>query len=83
MQDDVVELVDISTDIANGRRNRIREIAWEREHPRHREREREREREILTIEASRGRVEHPYDDERIIEREIVYDTPRRSTRIYY
>lgn len=71
--------MDLSDDIVQERRNRIREIAWEREQPR----PREREREMLTIEASRSRVEPMYDDERISDGEIVFDTPRRSTRVYY
>ncbi|KFY00378.1 hypothetical protein V490_01381 [Pseudogymnoascus sp. VKM F-3557] len=70
--DDVVELVDLSDDIVEARRNRIREIAWEREHPR------PREREMLTIESSRSRAEPMYD-----ENEVVFDTPGRSTRVYY
>ncbi|OBT88235.1 hypothetical protein VE02_02795 [Pseudogymnoascus sp. 03VT05] len=78
--DDVVELVDLSDDIVEDRRKRIREIAWEREQPR----PREREREMLTIEASRSRAEPMYDDERIGDRGgIVFDTPRRSTKVYY
>ncbi|OBT80004.1 hypothetical protein VF21_01128 [Pseudogymnoascus sp. 05NY08] len=78
--DDVVELVDLSDDIVEDRRNRIREIAWEREQPR----PREREREMLTIEASRSRAEPMYDGERIDDRgEVVFDTPGRSTRVYY
>lgn len=66
--------MDLSDDIVEARRNRIREIAWEREHPR----PRERERDMLTIEASRSRAEPMYD-----ENEVVFDTPGRSTRVYY
>lgn len=72
--------MDLSDDIVEDRRNRIREIAWEREQPR----PREREGEILTIEASRPRAEPMYDEERVGDRgEIIFDTPRRSTRVYY
>lgn len=70
--------MDLSDDIVQDRRNRIREIAWEREQPR----PREREREMLMIEASRSRAEPMYDEERI-GGEIGFDTPRRSTRVYY
>lgn len=65
--------MDLSDDIVEARRNRIREAAWERDHPR----PRERERDVLTIEASRSRAEPIYDDE------VVFDTPGRSTRVYY
>lgn len=71
--------MDLSDDIVQARRDRIREIAWERENPR----PRERERDMLTIEASRSRAEPMYDDERIIGGEVAFDTPRRSTRVYY
>jgi hypothetical protein len=74
-----VELVDLSTDIRRDKRHRAHEIAWERDHPR----PREREREMLMVESSRERIETAYDDDRIIDREVVYDSPRRATRIYY
>jgi hypothetical protein len=78
MQDDVTDLVDLSDDIVRDRKERMREIEWERDYVR----PREREREILTVETSRSRGE-PLYDERIVEREIVYDEPRRSSRVYY
>lgn len=75
-----MELVDLSADIRQEKRHRAREIAWERDHPRPRERERERE----MVESSRERIEMVYDDdERFIERDVVYDSPRRTTRVYY
>lgn len=64
--EDVQELVYLSEDIRRARKNRIRDMAHERE--------RLKGREVLTIE-DRRRPE--YDDERIIEREIVYESPRR------
>lgn len=74
-----MELVDLSDDIVQARRDRIREIAWERDHPR----PREGGRDMLTIEASRSRVEPMYDDERDFDNEVAFDTPGRSTRVYY
>ena len=88
----MVELVELSKFIRRERRERIREMAWERDHPRlmgrRRSRSRSRERNVsatLMIEDSRGggRGRGDYDEERVIERDIIYDTPRRSTRTYY
>lgn len=66
------QLVELSDRIRRERQHRIVQIARERERLEKREREREaydRERE----EAWRSTRFDKYDDERIIEREIVYD----------
>lgn len=81
-------MVELSKFIKRERKERIREMAWERDHPRimPRRRSRSRERNVsatLMIEDGRGGRGRGYDEERIIERDIVYDTPRRSTRTYY
>lgn len=83
-----MELVELSKFIRRERKERIREMAWERDHPRLMPRQRSRERNVsatLMIEDTRGsgRGRSDYDDERIIEREVIYDTPRRSTKTYY
>ncbi|KAL3417148.1 hypothetical protein PVAG01_11148 [Phlyctema vagabunda] len=70
--EDVLQLVQLSERIRHERQHRIAEIARERERLERRERERfeyERERE----EAWRNSRFDKYDDERIIEREIIYD----------
>lgn len=70
--EDVLELVQLSDRIRYERQRRADEITWERERLERRERERlayERERE----EAWRSTKFDRYDDERIIEREIIYD----------
>ncbi|RDW62065.1 hypothetical protein BP6252_11498 [Coleophoma cylindrospora] len=70
--DDVRQLVELSDRIRRERQYRIAQIARERERMEKREREREayeRERE----EAWRSTRFDKYDDERIIEREIIYD----------
>src|SRR5438067_1718290 len=68
LQHDVEELVFLSDDIRRARRHRIRDMAYERE--------RAKEKDVLRIE-DRSR----YDDERIFEREVIYDSgPRRSRR---
>ena len=55
--------MDFSEDLRRDRRDRIRALEWEREHPP--EPERERPRKQL--------AERPWDEERIFEREIIYD----------
>jgi len=52
--------VDLSEDIKTGRRERIREMQREREAPR------ERPRKPLAL---------GWDEERIVEREVIYDGP--------
>ncbi|MCJ1321071.1 hypothetical protein MMC15_006413 [Xylographa vitiligo] len=64
-QEDVLRLVEISEDLRRERRERIRAIEWERAHEP--EPEPERPRRMLAAE--------PWDEERIYEREIVYDRP--------
>ncbi len=63
LQEDVLHLVEVSEDLKRDRRERIREIEWEQRHappPKPR----------LALEGGR-----PWDEERIIEREIVYEGP--------
>ena len=66
------ELVFLSDDIRKARRNRIRDMTYERE--------RVKEREVKEIEYRRERPE--FEDERIIEREIIYDAGARRPRGY-
>jgi len=68
-QEDVLELVQLSERIRRERQNRIREIERERE----RFERKERERDEWERFDRRKEREAPYDDERIIEREIVYE----------
>lgn len=82
--EDVVELVDLSRHIRRQRQQRIREIAWERDHTPRRERHGD-------MKMLRGNEE----EERIREREIVYGMPmgrraeekkerrRERTKVYY
>jgi hypothetical protein len=79
-KEDVLQLVKLSEQIRRERQERIREI--ERERARMEKRERERE-EWERMERRRSRALPEYEDERIIEREIIYDgrrPPRRSLR---
>jgi hypothetical protein len=77
-QDEVEELVALSKQIRRERRDRIRDIQREREKMERRERDRE---EWERAERRRER-EGGFSDERIIEREIIYDgpAPRRGGR---
>jgi hypothetical protein len=77
-QDEVEELVALSKQIRRERRERIRELQREREKMERRERDRE---EWERAERRRER-ESGFSDERIIEREIIYDgpAPRRGPR---
>ncbi|CAG8975022.1 hypothetical protein HYALB_00012190 [Hymenoscyphus albidus] len=72
--EDVLELVEVSEQIRRDRQHRIREIERERERFERRARERE---EWERAERRRDR-DSGYDDERIIEREIVYEGDRRG-----
>ncbi|PMD19864.1 hypothetical protein NA56DRAFT_189413 [Hyaloscypha hepaticicola] len=76
--DEVEELVALSKQIRRERRERIRELQREREKMERRERDRE---EWERAERRRER-ESGFSDERIIEREIIYDgpAPRRGPR---
>lgn len=70
-QEDVLRLVELTEDIKHDRRDRIREIQWEREvRP-------ERERPLVRKQLAAG----PWDEERVFEREVVYEgvppPPRR------
>lgn len=66
-KEDVQELVDLSEHIRKERQHRMREIQWERERQEEWERREAKERKRLP----------EYEDERIIEREIIYDGPYR------
>lgn len=78
LQEDVLELVSLSETIRRERQDRIREIQRERDRLERRDRERDEwERRERRRERDSG-----FSDERIIEREIIYDgrgpPPRRG-----
>ncbi|KAH8816786.1 hypothetical protein F5884DRAFT_234110 [Xylogone sp. PMI_703] len=65
--EDVLELVELSEDIRSHRRERVREITFERDRMREEDRW-----------ARRRDHDDRYDEERVVEREIIYDgAPRR------
>ena len=64
LQEDVHRLVEISEDIRKDRRERIRQIEWERKMPPPPEPE---PRMMLD--------QRPYEEDRIYEREVIYRTP--------
>lgn len=72
IQEDVLSLVELSEDIKRERRERIREIEWEERHPPPAPQPR------LAIQQG-GR---PWDEERIVEREIIYEGAPPPTRRY-
>ena len=92
-QEDVQRLVHLSEDLYRDRRERVEQIQWERQDPRIREREREREREFERLPhlhpphpprliEERRRENGGWTDERIYEREVVYeDGTRRRWRV--
>ena len=61
-QEDVLSLVELTEDIKRDRRERIREIQAEREFV-------DRPRRPLALPPP------PWDEERVVEREIIYDRP--------
>ncbi|KAI4233235.1 MAG: hypothetical protein LQ349_004535, partial [Xanthoria aureola] len=72
--EDVLRLVEVSEDLKRDRRERIREIEWEQRHapppPKPR----------LALESGRP---GGWDEERIIEREVIYEgTPPPGSRRY-
>ena len=69
IQDDVLALADLTEDIKHDRKRRIREMDAEREFLRE-ERERPARRPLALPQQA-------WDEERIVEREIVYDGPPR------
>ncbi|TVY13658.1 hypothetical protein LARI1_G008124 [Lachnellula arida] len=73
--EDVLELVKITEKIRRERQERIREIERERERIERRDRERD---EWERFDRRKEREVPPYDDERIIEREIIYEGGRRG-----
>lgn len=71
--DDVLQLTELSNDIKRYRKDRVREIEWERD---------------VTEDWERRRHRHhhhhgpgPWDEERVVEREVIYDD-RRPVRGY-
>lgn len=75
-KEDVLELVKLSEDIRAERKERIREMQWERE----RELERkEREKKERKKEEKFLKEMGAYEDERIYEREVIYDGPPRRS----
>lgn len=64
-QEDVLQLVEITEANKRDRRERIREIEFERSLPR------ERPRKQLAL---------PWDEEKIYEREVIYEGPSRGGR---
>ncbi|KAI1404793.1 hypothetical protein F4819DRAFT_82865 [Hypoxylon fuscum] len=66
--EDVVELVNLSDDVRRARKRRAQEIEWEREWDR-----RHRNRRSLNWDK--------IDDERIVEREVIYDRPSGRTYV--
>lgn len=82
----MVELVELSKFIRRERKERIREMKWERDHPRlmPRRRSRSRERTVsATLMIEGGGGGRGYDEERIIERDIQFEPSRRRERTYY
>lgn len=77
--EDVLQLVNLSESIRRERRERLREIERERERLERRDKDREEWEMVERTERRRER-DRPYDDERIIEREIIYDGRRPSRR---
>lgn len=65
--EDVLELVRLSDDIIRARKDRLREVKWEREH--HIDWDREQHHRHRHHRQSVDR----YDDERIVEREVVFE----------
>ncbi|KAF4634860.1 hypothetical protein G7Y89_g3233 [Cudoniella acicularis] len=75
--EDVLELVKLSEQIRRERQHHIAEVERERERFERREREREEwERSARRRDRKRD-SETVYDDERIVEREVIYDGPGR------
>ncbi|RYP77532.1 hypothetical protein DL771_001105 [Monosporascus sp. 5C6A] len=70
--EDVVELVNMSDEIRRARRRRAREIEWEREHRDGWDRRHHHHHNRLSLNWDK------MDDERIIEREVIYDRPSRT-----
>lgn len=76
--EDVLELVQLSETIRRERRERIREIERERE----RFERRERERDDWERHDRRRQRDGGFEDERIIEREVIYDSGGRPRRAH-
>lgn len=73
MQRDVNRLVQISDDIRRDRKERIRQMEWEQRHP---------PRPALPPAPPVPQIAHkPWDEERIIEREVVYNRSPKPLRL--
>ncbi|TAQ83105.1 hypothetical protein B7494_g8570 [Chlorociboria aeruginascens] len=80
--EDVLELVQLSDHIRRERQDRLREIERERIRMEKRERERDEwERAERRRERDAYKNGYGYDDERIIEREVIYDGRRGGRRV--
>jgi len=75
--DDVLRLVEMSKDIRRRRKERVRDIQWEREIQDDWERSRHRHHH----DHHHDHHFHPWDNERVVEREVIYDD-RRPVRGY-
>jgi len=74
LQEDVLHLVELTEDIRRERQDRLREIQWERERE-----ERERQPKMLPAPPIPAPPRSKYD-ERIYEREYIYDRDGRRYR---
>ncbi|KAI4286850.1 MAG: hypothetical protein L6R35_003900 [Caloplaca aegaea] len=72
--EEVLRLVEVSEDLKRDRRERIREIEWEQQ--------RQPARPRLALTAGGGGGGRPWDEERIVEREIVYEGAPPPSRRY-
>jgi hypothetical protein len=73
----VLRLVEMSKDIRRRRKERVRDIQWEREIQDDWERSRHRHHH----DHHHDHHLHPWDNERVVEREVIYDD-RRPVRGY-
>jgi hypothetical protein len=74
LQEDVLKLVEVTEDIRRERRERLREIQWERD---------QIERQPKMLPPPPPRIPPPPTgryDERVYEKEVVYDRDRRRYR---
>lgn len=76
--EDVVRLINLSDRIRQNRKDRAREIQWEREY-----RDEWEHRHHHHHSHSHSTSRHRHDDERVVEREIIYDTHRHPKQYRY
>ncbi len=87
-QEDVVELVNISDEVQRARRRRAREIelereyhdSWDRHSHNHNHRLHLHSHSDVNARSRRSLAWDKADEERIVEREIIYDRPTRYMR---